>query len=107
MLVLELDKQGAILRQNKNFEREFNYSNNKIINKNIFNFKISENARNNADFHVFKKALSKAEHFAGAIQVSHSNGQRDWLRCILHPIKNEQGQLEYFNPALHCAYTNN
>ena len=47
MLVLELDKQGAILRQNKNFEREFNYSNNKIINKNILDF-IPENARNNA-----------------------------------------------------------
>ncbi|KAF7762927.1 methyl-accepting chemotaxis protein [Pseudoalteromonas undina] len=100
MLVLELDKQGAILRQNKNFEREFNYSNNKIINKNILDF-ISENARNNADFHAFKKALSKAEHFAGAIQVSHENGQRDWLRCILHPIKNEQGQLEYLT--LHCT----
>jgi len=100
MLVLELDKQGAILRQNKNFEREFNYSNNKIINKNILDF-IPENARNNADFHAFQKALSKVEHFAGAIQVSHPNGQRDWLRCILHPIKNEQGQLEYLT--LHCT----
>ena len=100
MLVLELDKQGTILRQNKNFEREFNYSNNQIINKNILDF-IAESARNNADFHAFKKAISKVEHYAGAIQISHQNGQRDWLRCILHPIKNEQGQLEYLT--MHCT----
>ncbi|ATD04927.1 MULTISPECIES: methyl-accepting chemotaxis protein [Pseudoalteromonas] len=100
MLVLELDMQGHVIRQNKNFERTFSYSNSQLLNQNIINF-IPENARNNPDFNLFKQAISKREHYVGAIQLLHQNGQRDWLRCILHPIKNEQGQLEYLT--LHCT----
>ncbi|WP_404343580.1 methyl-accepting chemotaxis protein [Pseudoalteromonas mariniglutinosa] len=100
MLVLELDMQGNVIRQNNNFAQVFNYSAEQLLNQHIINF-IPENARNNADFKLFEKAIKQREHFAGAIQFLHHNGERDWLRCILHPIVDGQGQFQYLT--LHCT----
>lgn len=100
MLVLELNQQGAIISQNKNFQRTFNYSDEQLLNQSILNF-IPENSRNNPDFIAFKSAVSRCEHYAGAIQFTHSDQKHDWLRCILHPIKDENGKFQYLT--LHCT----
>ena len=100
MLVLELDKQGHVIRQNTNFEREFNYSDRQLLEQSVLNF-IPENARQNPDFNSFKKAIKDCKHWAGAIQFTHQDGKRDWLRSILHPITDQHGQ--FIHLTLHCT----
>ena len=95
MLVLIIDKTGLISSQNKNFANELGYPDQQLIGKKLLDF-VPSNARQTGHFKSLKKALEKHEHWAGALQFVHVNGEQDWLRSILQPIIDEQGKLVEF-----------
>lgn len=104
MLVLELNQQGVVLSQNKNFQRTFSYADNQLIDKNILTF-MPENSGNHPDFVAFKKAVNNCGHWAGNIELLRTDGKTYWLHGIMHPISDQHGQLRHLT--LHCGLSTN
>ena len=95
MLVLLIDKTGLITAQNKNFADELGYSDQQLIGNKLLDF-VPSNARQTGHFQSLKDALKQCEHWAGALQFVHANGEQEWLRSILQPVLDEQGNTIEF-----------
>ncbi|TMN71669.1 chemotaxis protein [Pseudoalteromonas sp. S1727] len=95
MLVLTIDKTGRIITQNDNFKHELGYAQSQLIGKSLLSF-VPDNAKQTAHFIGLKNALEQHEHWVGALQFLHANGEQAWLRSILQPIVDEQGNLVEF-----------
>lgn len=95
MLVLTIDKAGLITSQNKNFANELGYSDQQLLGKNLLSF-VPANAKQTAHFNSLKHALTKREHWVGALQFLQASEEQAWLRSILQPIIDEQGNLVEF-----------
>lgn len=95
MLVLTMDKAGLITSQNKNFADELGYSDQQLLGKSLLNF-VPANAKQTAHFNGLKHALTQREHWVGALQFLQASEEQAWLRSILQPIIDEQGNLVEF-----------
>jgi methyl-accepting chemotaxis protein len=50
------------------------------------------------EFHQrFKSALTRGEHFAGAVRLLRGTGQEAWLRSILQPVRSADGRIKCFS----------
>ena len=50
------------------------------------------------EFHRrFKNALTRGEHFAGAVRLLRGNGQEAWLRSIMQPVRGSRGDIRNFS----------
>lgn len=96
MLALSLDPHGRITSVNANFEKEMLYRADQLRGRHLLEL-IPERVRNLDFHHRVRHALERGEHLACVIRLNRGNAEEAWLRSILQPIRNSQGQIESFS----------
>lgn len=95
MLVLQLDPHGRIESINENFEKEMLYRADQLIGRHIDDI-VPVHVKK-LDFHQrLTTAITHGQHLHGAVHLLRGNGKEAWLRSILQPVKNTEGQIKYF-----------
>ncbi|AWY41187.1 PAS domain S-box protein [Pseudomonas putida] len=96
MLVLTLDPDGRVLSVNQNFLGEMHYKSHDLIGRHIEDI-VPEHVKTD-DFHNrFKAALTRGEHFAGAVRLLRGSGEEAWLRSIVQPVRSSDGRIRHFS----------
>ncbi|MBV7544703.1 PAS domain-containing methyl-accepting chemotaxis protein [Pseudomonas sp. PDM26] len=96
MLVLTLDSDGRVQSVNQNFLGEMHYKSGDLIGRHIDDF-VPDHVKFDEFQQRFKHALTRGEHFAGAVRLLRSTGQEAWLRSILQPVRSADGRIKYFS----------
>ncbi|AJO81833.1 chemotaxis protein [Pseudomonas sp. MRSN 12121] len=96
MLVLSLDPDGRILSTNDNFNQEMLYRSSDLVGRHIEDI-VPAHVKADEFHHRFKAALTRGEHFAGAVRLLRGNGQEAWLRSISQPVRDSQGRIKHFS----------
>lgn len=96
MLALTLDAQGRITHVNPNFRNELSFNGEQPIGR-LLTELVPEHARNSEHCQRLKNAIDQGAHWAGALHVIRGDNQEAWLRAILQPVRNIQGQV------VHCS----
>ena len=96
MLVLTLDPDGRVRSINPNFAQEMIYKDSELLGRHIE--EIVPAQVKNDEFHLrFRHALTRGEHFAGAVRLLRGNGKEAWLRSIAQPIRDAAGQIRHIS----------
>ncbi|UVK97984.1 PAS domain-containing methyl-accepting chemotaxis protein [Pseudomonas sp. B21-048] len=95
MLVLTLDPDGRIQSANRNFMGEMFYKGNDLVGRHIEDI-VPVHVKSDEFHHRFKAALTRGEHFAGAIRLLRGNGAEAWLRSIIQPVRSSDGRIRHF-----------
>ncbi|MDI2145838.1 PAS domain-containing methyl-accepting chemotaxis protein [Pseudomonas sp. ITA] len=96
MLVLTLEPDGRIQSVNQNFLNEMLYKSHDLIGRAIEDI-VPAHVKSDEFHHRFRAALSRGEHFAGAVRLSRGNGEEAWLRSIVQPIRSSDGRIKHFS----------
>lgn len=96
MLVLTLDSDGRVQSVNQNFLGEMHYKSADLIGRHIDGF-VPDHVKFDEFQQRFKNALTRGEHFAGAVRLLRGTGQEAWLRSILQPVRSADGRIKYFS----------
>jgi methyl-accepting chemotaxis protein len=96
MLVLNLDSDGRVQSVNQNFLGEMHYKSADLIGRHIDDF-VPDHVKSDEFQRRFKNALTRGEHFAGAVRLLRGTGQEAWLRSILQPVRSADGRIKYFS----------
>ena len=96
MLALYLDAQGRIDSVNANFENEMFYRADQLHGRHVLEL-IPEHVRHLDFYHRVRHALERGEHLAGVIRLKRGNGEEAWLRSILQPLRDSQGEVRRFS----------
>ncbi|QEU02834.1 PAS domain S-box protein [Pseudomonas oryzihabitans] len=95
MLGLELDGRGCISAVNANFEKEMSVRAADVLGRPLADL-IPAHVRNQEYSRRLQQALSRGEPYSGALHLLRGDGQEAWLRGILHPFHDSQGQVTRF-----------
>ncbi|PRA52947.1 chemotaxis protein [Pseudomonas sp. MYb115] len=96
MLVLTLDPDGRVRSINPNFAQEMIYKDSELLGRHIE--EIVPAQVKNDEFHLrFRHALTRGEHFAGAVRLLRGNGKEAWLRSIAQPIRDAEGKIRHIS----------
>ena len=95
MLGLELDGRGCISAVNANFEKEMGVRAEDVLGRPLAEL-IPAHVRNQEYSRRLQQALSRGEPYSGALHLLRGDGQEAWLRGILHPFHDSQGQVTRF-----------
>ena len=96
MLVLTLDIDGRVQSVNQNFLSEMHYKSNELIGRHIEEI-VPDHLKNDEFQLRFKAALSRGEHFAGAVRLLRGTGQEAWLRSIVQPVRTADGRIKHIS----------
>ncbi|PCR93227.1 chemotaxis protein [Pseudomonas fluorescens] len=96
MLVLTLEPDGRIQSVNQNFLNEMLYKSQDLVGRAIEDI-VPAHVKSDEFHHRFKSALTRGEHFAGAVRLSRGNGEEAWLRSIAQPIRSSDGRIKHFS----------
>ena len=96
MLVLTLDSDGRVQSVNQNFLAEMHYKSADLIGRHIEDL-VPEHVKFDEFQQRFKNALTRGEHFAGAVRLLRGTGQEAWLRSILQPVRSADGRIKCFS----------
>jgi len=96
MLVLTLDPDGRIQSANQNFIGEMHYKGHDLVGRPIEDL-VPAHVKADEFHHRFRAALSRGEHFAGAVRLLRGNGQEAWLRSIVQPVRCSDGRIKAFS----------
>ncbi|MEB0047611.1 MULTISPECIES: PAS domain-containing methyl-accepting chemotaxis protein [unclassified Pseudomonas] len=96
MLFLTLDPDGRIQSVNQNFLGEMFYKSNDLIGRAIDDI-VPAHVKSDEFHKRFKAALSRGEHFAGAVRLLRGNGAEAWLRSIVQPVRSSDGRIRHFS----------
>ena len=96
MLVLTLDPDGRIQSVNQNFLSGMLYKSHDLIDRPIEDI-VPPHVKSDEFHHRFKAALTRGEHFAGAVRLLRGDGQEAWLRSILQPVRSSDGRIKHFS----------
>nr|WP_274643051.1 PAS domain-containing methyl-accepting chemotaxis protein [Pseudomonas serbica] len=96
MLVLTLDINGRVQSVNQNFLSEMHYKSNELIGRHIEEI-VPDHLKNDEFQLRFKAALSRGEHFAGAVRLLRGTGQEAWLRSIVQPVRTADGRIKHIS----------
>jgi methyl-accepting chemotaxis protein len=96
MLVLTLDSDGRVQSVNQNFLGEMHYKSGDLIGRHIDDL-VPEHVKFDEFQQRFKNALTRGEHFAGAVRLLRGTGQEAWLRSILQPVRSADGRIKNFS----------
>ncbi|MCP2019355.1 UNVERIFIED_ORG: methyl-accepting chemotaxis protein [Pseudomonas reinekei] len=96
MLVLTLDSDGRVQSVNQNFLGEMHYKSGDLIGRHIDDL-VPEHVKFDEFQQRFKNALTRGEHFAGAVRLLRGTGQEAWLRSILQPVRSADGRIKCFS----------
>lgn len=95
MLHMTLDANGVISDVNSNISQEMMYSKDALVGIKLID-KVPDLARKTGHFLKMSEAIRKGEHWNGALQFIKGDSSEAWLRAIVQPVKNSQGQLLAF-----------
>ena len=100
MLVLTLDPNGQIQSANQNFSSAMLYKSSDLLGRHIEDI-VPGHVKSDDFHHRFKAALTRGEHYAGAVRLLRGNSQEAWLRTIMQPVRSSDGRIKHF-----CMYSN-
>nr|WP_312380932.1 PAS domain-containing methyl-accepting chemotaxis protein [Pseudomonas oryzihabitans] len=95
MLGLELDGRGSITSVNANFEKEMGVRAADLLGRALVEL-IPAHVKNQEYSRRLQQSLSRGEPYSGALHLLRGDGQEAWLRGILHPFHDSQGQVTRF-----------
>ncbi|XXE28773.1 PAS domain-containing methyl-accepting chemotaxis protein [Pseudomonas sp. R4-83] len=96
MLALTLEPDGRIRSVNQNFLGEMLYKSQDLIGRALEDI-VPAHVKNN-EFHLrFKNAMTRGEHFAGAVRLVRGNGEEAWLRSIVQPVRSSDGRIRHIS----------
>ena len=96
MLVLNLEPDGRIQSVNQNFLTEMLYKSQDLIGRAIEDI-VPAHVKTD-EFHLrFKNAMTRGEHFAGAVRLLRGNGEEAWLRSIVQPVRSSDGRIKHIS----------
>ncbi|MDC7830033.1 PAS domain-containing methyl-accepting chemotaxis protein [Pseudomonas benzopyrenica] len=95
MLGLELDGRGCISAVNANFEKDMGVRAADLLGRPLAEL-IPAHVRNQEYSRRLQQSLSRGEPYSGALHLLRGDGQEAWLRGILHPFHDSQGQVTRF-----------
>ncbi|MET1067693.1 MAG: PAS domain-containing methyl-accepting chemotaxis protein [Pseudomonas prosekii] len=96
MLVLTLEPDGRIQSINQNFLDEMRYNSSDLVGRPLEDI-VPAHVKSDEFHHRFKAALSRGEHFAGAVRLLRGNGDEAWLRSIVQPVRSSDGRIRHFS----------
>ncbi|NUT76352.1 PAS domain-containing methyl-accepting chemotaxis protein [Pseudomonas sp. C1C7] len=96
MLVLTLDPDWRVQSVNQNFLGEMHYKSSDLIGRHIEEI-VPDHVKADDFHHRFKAALTRGEHFAGAVRLLRGTGEEAWLRSIVQPIRSSDGRIRHFS----------
>jgi len=96
MLVLTLEPDGRIQSVNQNFLGEMLYKSQDLVGRAIEDI-VPAHVKADDFHHRFKAALTRGEHFAGAVRLLRGNGEEAWLRSIVQPVRSSDGRIKHFS----------
>ncbi|BFT31386.1 PAS domain-containing methyl-accepting chemotaxis protein [Alteromonas sp. D210916BOD_24] len=96
MIFLHLDGNGNIVRVNDLLESELGYTLEDVKGRNIFDF-VPEVARSTPHYKKLKHAIEKRIHYYGAFEFLRKDGEEAWLRGVVQPIFDMQGNIFKFS----------
>lgn len=96
MLVLTLEPDGRIQSVNQNFLTEMLYKSQDLVGRAIEDI-VPAHVKADDFHHRFKAALTRGEHFAGAVRLLRGNGEEAWLRSIVQPVRSSDGRIKHFS----------
>ncbi|WP_295516828.1 PAS domain-containing methyl-accepting chemotaxis protein [uncultured Pseudomonas sp.] len=95
MIGAELDGRGYITSVNANFEKEMDLRAADLVGRPLTDL-IPAHIKNEEHSRRLQQSLSRGEHFSGALRLTRGDGREAWLRGILHPFHDSQGQVNRF-----------
>ena len=96
MLALTLEADGRIRSVNQNFLGEMLYKSQDLIGRALEDI-VPAHVKTN-EFHLrFKNAMTRGEHFAGAVRLVRGNGEEAWLRSIVQPVRASDGRIRHIS----------
>ena len=96
MLVLTLEPDGRVQSVNQNFLAEMLYKSQDLVGRAIEDI-VPAHVKSDEFHHRFKAALTRGEHFAGAVRLLRGNGEEAWLRSIVQPVRSSDGRIKHFS----------
>ncbi|MCG6575000.1 methyl-accepting chemotaxis protein [Pseudomonas sp. AF32] len=96
MLALTFDAEGRVKTVNQKFLDEMHYKGQDLIGRSIEEL-VPAYLKSNEHQRRFTSALTRGEHFSGAVRLLRGNGQEAWLRSILQPVRTVDGRIRYFS----------
>jgi methyl-accepting chemotaxis protein len=95
MIGLELDGQGRVTAVNANFEQEMGLRAADLLGRPLVDL-VPAHVRNQEYNRRLQQCLSRGEPYSGALHLLRGDGREAWLRGILHPFHDSQGQVTRF-----------
>ncbi len=95
MIGLELDGRGCIISVNANFEKEMGLRAAELLGRSLVDL-IPAHVKNQEYSRRLQQCLSRGEPYSGALHLLRGDGREAWLRGILHPFHDSQGQVTRF-----------
>jgi len=95
MIGLELDGQGRVTAVNANFEKEMGLRAADLLGRPLLDL-VPGHVRNQEYNRRLQQCLSRGEPYSGALHLLRGDGKEAWLRGILHPFHDGQGQVTRF-----------
>ncbi|NUU37016.1 PAS domain-containing methyl-accepting chemotaxis protein [Pseudomonas sp. C2B4] len=96
MLVLTLGSDGRVQSVNQNFLDEMRYKSHELIDRHIEDI-VPDHVKTDEFHQRFKTALTRGEHFAGAVRLLRGTGEEAWLRSIVQPVRSSDGRIKQFS----------
>lgn len=96
MLSLTLDSKGKITAANAHFTNDMLFQRNSPVGRELTDL-VPLRARNTNHYKLMCNALTRGEHWAGALQIIKGDGEEAWLRAIVQPVKNAKGQVKHIS----------
>ena len=93
LLFLELNASGGITACNRGFEKLTHYSMQDLEGKRV-PVLLHEEFASTQDGKGLLSAVQSRAHWHGKVRIAGAKGDEHWLRAILHPIDNANGQVE-------------
>ena len=96
MMVLTLEPDGRVQSVNQNFLDEMFYKSHDLIGRAIDDI-VPAHVKSDEFHQRFKNAMTRGEHFAGAVRLLRGNGDEAWLRSIVQPVRSSDGRIKHFS----------
>ena len=96
MMVLTLEPDGRVQSVNQNFLDEMFYKSHDLIGRAIDDI-VPAHVKSDEFHQRFKNAMTRGEHFAGAVRLLRGNGDEAWLRSIVQPVRSSDGRIKHIS----------
>ncbi|MEM7418751.1 MAG: PAS domain-containing methyl-accepting chemotaxis protein [Pseudomonadota bacterium] len=94
MLFVQLDKEGRITDANDLFVKASGHKVDGIKGKSLESL-IPAKSHKKDDVKAMLKAIKQQEHWHGALNLNDASGHEIWVRGIIQPVDNAQGNVDY------------